>query len=276
MKKILMYMMLLIASTISAQTQYGTKKQLTIQGSKGKLAAVIQMPELKTGKKCPLVMLLHGFGGSKEGPMFDFIADSLAKYGIASIRFDFNGHGQSDGEFKDMTVPNEIADAQKVYEYVKTLPYVSKIGVLGHSQGGVVASMLAGNLGKKNIKAVVLMAPAAVLRDDAIRGNTMGKSYDPLNPPETVELFGRIKLGRQYIKTAFSLPIYETAVKYQGPALILHGTADRVVPYTYGERYHQIWKKSYIEIMQGCDHGFAPELRKATSCASTFLIKILK
>ena len=71
------------------------------------------------------------------------------------------------------------------------------------------------------------MAPAAVLRDDAIRGNTMGRQYDPLDPGEYVELFGGMKLGGKYIRTAFNLPIYETAAEYQGPALIIHGNADR-------------------------------------------------
>jgi pimeloyl-ACP methyl ester carboxylesterase len=91
-----------------------------------------------------------------------------------------------------------------------------KVALLGNSQGGVVASMVAGELGKKNISAVVLMAPAAVLRGDAIRGNTKGKTYDPLNPPEYVDLGNNLKLGRDYITTAFSLPIYETAAKYHG------------------------------------------------------------
>jgi hypothetical protein len=71
------------------------------------------------------------------------------------------------------------------------------------------------------------MAPAAVLRDDAIRGNTMGRQYDPFDPGEYVELFGGLKLGGKYIRTAFNLPIYKTAAEYQGPALIIHGNADR-------------------------------------------------
>ena len=120
------------------------------------------------------------------------------------------------------------------------------------------------------------MAPAAVLRDDAIRGSTMGATYDPLDPPEFVNLFGSLKLGRNYITTAFSLPIYETAKAYQGPALIVHGTADRVVPYTYGERYHDIWPKSEIVILDAFDHGFSQNIYRATDIVSKFLIKTLK
>ena len=208
--------------------------------------------------------------------MFDLIADSLCQHGIASIRFDFNGHGQSEGEFVDMTVPNEIEDAQKVFEYVRDLRYVDGVALVGHSQGGVVASMLAGQLSADDIAAVALMAPAAVLRDDAIRGNTMGATYNPLDAPEYVELYGGCKLGRNYITSAFRLPIYETAAKYTGPALIVHGTADRVVPYTYGIRYHQLWKDSEYVELDDHDHGFSQNVYRATRIVSDFLIKTLK
>ena len=251
-----------------------------IDGDHGRLKAFIQKPELKQGEKCPMVIFCHGFSGTKDGPLFELIADTLQAHGIASIRFDFNGHGESEGEFKDMTVPNEIQDAKKVVEYVRDLRYVSDLAIVGHSQGGVVASMTAGQLseelGAPAFKAVALMAPAAVLRDDAIRGSTMGKSYDPFDPGEYVELWGGLKLGGNYIRTAFTLPIYETAAKYQGPALIVHGTADRVVPYTYGERFHQIWPNSQLVIQDYFDHGFSQNIYSSTDIVAEYLIKHLK
>jgi len=256
-------------------TLKGSSERVRIDGAKGALAAIIQKPELAQGQRCPMVMLCHGFGGRKDGPMFELIADSLMAHGIASIRFDFNGHGESEGEFVDMTVPNEVEDAIKVYEYVRDLRYVDKVAIVGHSQGGVVASMVAGQLEAGSLEAVALMAPAAVLRDDAIRGSTMGANYDPLDPPEYVTLFGTMKLGRAYITSAFSLPIYETAAKYQGPAFIVHGTADRVVPYTYGERYHQIWPKSEYVVLDAYDHGFTQNIYRATTLVSDFLIRQL-
>lgn len=146
----------------------------------------------------------------------------------------------------------------------------------GHSQGGVVTAMTAGELGTAEVACIVLLAPAAVLRDDAIRGNTMGKVYDPLNPPEYVEMFGGLKLGREYIKTAFWLPIFETAEKYTGPACIIHGTGDRVVPFTYGERFHHQWPGSVYHRMDGHDHGFTQDLRKVTDLAVSFLVEHLK
>ena len=222
----------------------GKGETVFIDGDHGRLKALIQKPELQQGEKCPMVIFCHGFSGTKDGPMFELIADTLQAHGIASIRFDFNGHGESEGEFKDMTVPNEIVDARKVVEYVSDLRYVSSLAIVGHSQGGVVAAMTAGQLSEE-----------------------LG---------EYVELWGGLKLGGQYIRTAFSLPIYETAAKYQGPALIIHGNADRVVPYTYGERFHQIWPKSELVIQEYFDHGFSQNIYRTTDIVSEYLIKQLK
>ena len=261
---------ILMAAGAQAQTQ-----TVTIDGDHGKLHAVIHKPELKDGERCPMVLLCHGFMGNKEGALEKQIAALLQAQGIASIRFDFNGHGQSEGRFQDMTVPNEIADAKKVIEYVSNLPYVESVAITGHSQGGVVAAMTAGDLGAEKIKAVVLLAPAAVLRDDAIRGSTMGATYDPFNLGEYVELFRGMRLGAEYIRTAFSLPIYDTAAKYQGPALIIHGTGDRVVPYTYGERFHQIWDGSELVIIDKADHGFSQQIEQVAGKSAEFLSKVL-
>jgi alpha/beta superfamily hydrolase/peroxiredoxin len=266
--------------TSGAYSPAANGERVTIDGDHGKLQAIVQKPALQPGQQCPMVILCHGFSGRKEGALFELISDTLQAHGIASIRFDFNGHGESEGDFKDMTVPNEIEDAKKVVEYVRSLRYVSDVAIAGHSQGGVVAAMTAGQMSKESgtpaFKAVVLMAPAAVLRDDAIRGNTMGKMYDPQDPGDYVELYGGLKLGRNYIRTAFSLPIYETAAQYQGPALIIHGNADRVVPYTYGERFHRVWPQSEFVLQEYYDHGFSQNVYRTTDIVSQYLIRQLK
>lgn len=261
--------MLCVAAVASAKTE-----NVTIQGSKGKLAAYLTTPDgLADGEKCPVAILMHGFMGNKEGMLEKLTAEKLASLGVASIRFDFNGHGKSEGRFQDMTVPNEIEDAKCVYEYAASLPFAGVIALTGHSQGGVVAAMTAGDLGADKVKCVVLLAPAAVLRDDAIRGSTMGARYNPLDPPEAVTLFGDFKLGGEYIRTAFSLPIYETARKYTGPACVIHGTGDQVVPYTYGERFHEGWPGSELHILPAADHGFSKETQKVADMTVDFLMK---
>lgn len=259
-------------------TMKSISKTATLQGSKGKLAAIIQIPEEAEKQKVPVAVIMHGFGGNKDSKLLELIADTLGNRGIASIRFDFNGHGQSEGKFEDMTVPNEIEDAKCVYNYISTLPYAdtTRIAFVGHSQGGVVTAMTAGELGQSKVKAVALLAPAAVLRDDAIRGNTMGATYNPLDPPEKVAMPRGLNLGANYILTAFKLPIYETAAGYNGAAVIVHGTGDRIVPYTYGERFHNLWKGSEWHLLDYFDHGFSQNQYRVAEIVGEFLSDKLK
>lgn len=253
-------------------------EKIMVPGDHGLLAATIEKPVLKPGEKCPLVIICHGFGGNRKEGLIGDLGWQLAAKGIATMRFDFNGHGESDGEFKDMTVPNEIQDAKNIYQYVSNLPFVDtdRIAIVGHSQGGVVAAMTAGELGHNRLKAAVLLAPAAVLRDDCIRGNTFGTFYDPICPPaDGVTLSDGKVLGHDYIQTAFSLPIYETAERYHGKACIIHGTGDRVVPYTYGKRFYEIWPGSEYHELPGFDHGLGPNPQVAVDLAISFLADTL-
>ncbi len=251
--------------TASAQSH-----EILIDGDHGKLSAIMQTPD--TQKNYPLVIICHGFTGNKDSLLLTSLADELEAAGIASIRFDFNGHGKSEGNFQDMTVLNEIADAKKVYDYVSKIHAVKSISIAGHSQGGVVASMVAGELGAKKIKAVVLMAPAAVLRDDAIRGNLFGVHFDSSNPPEYVEIFDGHKVGRNYILTAQALPIYETAEKFTGATLVIHGTGDIIVPYTYGLSYKKIYQRGEIRLLTGVDHNFTGEESNVAKIAANFIL----
>jgi len=271
-RTILLLSCFLMAGYIAAKSE-----RITLQGDHGMLVADLQTPDVMP-KRCPIVIICHGFTGNRNEPLMRSIADGLEAQGIASIRFDFNAHGESEGAFERMTIPNEIEDARRVYEFIHADQRFGRIGIVGHSQGGVVTSMLAGQLGKKCIKAVALYAPAAVIRDDAIRGSVLmqpGDHGDPLDPPEIVEVWGH-RLGREYITTAFWLPIYETAAGYKGPACIVHGTADRVVPYTYGLRYHQLWRGSEWHQLDRFDHGFSQNLSYAANLSVTFFVKALK
>lgn len=270
--------LLIIACLFTASFCNARTERVIIQGDHGKLVADLQTPDVMP-KNCPLVMLCHGFTANRNVGLLCGIADELEKQGIASIRFDFNGHGESEGDFQQMTVPNEIEDAMHVYNWVKADGRFGKIGIAGHSQGGVVTSMLAGKLGKKAFRGgVVLLAPAGVIRDDAIRGTVAGQPVgkgDPLNPPEYVEVWGH-HLGREYITSAFWLPIYETAAGYKGRACIIHGTADRLVPYTYGLCFHQLWKKSEWHLLDRYDHDFGPHPEEAIKIAVSFFRKQLE
>ena len=228
-----------------------------IPGSQGKLAARISLPSMQPQEKCPIVIFSHGFGGDMTFHLFEPLIKNLNQIGIGVLRFDFNGCGKSEGKFEDMTVPNEIDDLINVIAYVRQLSVTKNISLLGHSQGGVVTSMASGRCGFPQIECEVLLSAAAVLRDDALRGMTHGGHFDPWHLyDESYPVSGSKNIGRAYIQSAMTLPIYETAAKYTGPALIINGMADIVVPYTYAERYHTVLINSSIQLIPGENHTY--------------------
>ena len=232
-------------------------EKISIQG-KGKLSAYLQKP--CTDYRGPIAVLMHGFMANKKLEPLKSIANELENRGIASLRFDFDGHGESEGRFRDMTVLTELEDARRVIDYVRRAGAYDSIALVGHSQGGVVAGMLAGELGDE-IKALVQLAPAAVLKDDALQGVLMGKHYDPSNPPETLTVFFH-RVGKGYFLAAQSLPIYEQSSLYKGPVLLIHGTKDKIVPHSYSERYDQVYSNSQLQLYEGENH-FLSKCRKA-------------
>jgi len=248
--------------TASLFAQEGREeKSFWLPGPHGKLSCAISLPEADA---YPMVILMHGLTGNKDETELINMAKAFQDAGMGTIRFDFMAHGESEGVFEEMTIPKEIEEAVAVYEYVRAIPEVTDIAVCGHSQGGVVAAMLAGQLGSEKIGAVLLYAPAAVIKYACVMGNNFGVQYDPHNPPEKVPTFRDKFLGKEYVLTGQALPVYETAALYDGPAAIFHGTADLTVPYIYGEVFHMIWKDSEFHLMDGDHHGFqlhAPECR---------------
>lgn len=251
--------------------------KFTIEGSKGLLSCIMTYPaNAAEGGKYPLAILMHGFMANKGLEPLKSISKKLAEEGIASIRFDFNGHGKSGGKFCEMTVLNEIEDAMKVYQYALSLPQVSAIGLLGHSQGGVVAGMIAGKLaGSGNEpRCIVQLAAAAVLRDDALKGVLMGKEYDPANPPEILKVFFH-KVGKEYFKVAQTLPIYETSSKYSGPVCLIHGTEDEIVPYSYSQKYDELYADSELHLLEGENHILSKCRKEVISLSAGFLKKHL-
>lgn len=233
------------------------QEQFIVFGSQGGISTKITLPEgFDTSKdKCPMAILMHGFMSNKKFYPVPMLAESLAKQGIASICFDFNAHGKSEGDFIDMTIANETGDAKAVFDYVNSLPYVTETVFVGHSQGGVIAGMLAGELEQdpKKPSCLVLLAPAAVLKDDAIAGQCMGKKYDAANPPEYVNVMFH-KLGRNFILAAQKLPVYEVSCKYTGKVCLIHGKKDKIVPYSYSEKYNELYQNSELHLLEDESH----------------------
>lgn len=223
------------------------------------------------GETYDMAILFHGFKADKNEPLIKEAANKLWEENVATVRFDFNGCGESDGEFKNMTVINEVADAKAILDYVRTDPHVRNIYLVGHSQGGVVASMLAG-LYPHIIKKIALLAPAATLKSDAQKGVLQGVQYDPENIPDSIRL-GKFTVGGLYLRTAQVVPIYEVSQKFNGPVCLVHGTSDTVVNPKASKKYHEIYQNSILHLIEGADHSFSGEY---TDPALKFVTDFLK
>lgn len=223
-----------------------------------------------------LVILMHGFTGDLGYHSTDLLAQlasRLNKQGLATFRFDFNGHGRSEGDFSQMTVLNEIADAQAALSYALKTWHPKKVALLGYSQGGVVASMLAG-YDADLIDRLVLMAPAATLKDDALAGKTRGLIYDPHHIPDQLPIWSGLDLGGFYLRTAQTLPIYEVAQQFTGPVCLIHGSGDVVVNKRASEQYRDVYANSELHLLPDADHGFSGNARPAAiKLATDFLTK---
>ena len=209
-------------------------------------------------EKCPIAVIFHGFMSSRDADMFCCIADELVKNGIAAVKFDFDGHGESDGDFSDMNVYSEILDAAKIIEYVRGLDFVTDIYIVGHSQGAVVGGMIAGYY-REAVKKLVMLAPAATLKDDAQNGTCFGVEYDIYNVPNKLRMTNvngdNFDVGGLYFRIARTLPIYETTSMFKGETLIVHGTADEAVGVIGSERYDECMPNARPELIEGATHG---------------------
>ena len=235
------------------------KETFHILGPMGNLSAELLFPKGFDQEKgrYDLVILMHGFLGSKKAAPIGFLARALVKQGYVVLRFDFDSYGKSEGSQVANTVPGMIEDAMAVWKYASALPYVHRMILLGHSQGGVVAGMLAGRLEKAGTPpaALIQLAPASVLKEYASQGRFLSVHCDPVNPPDSINVYG-FKMGRDYILTAQTLPIEEESAWYTGPVCLLHGTKDPIVPVSCSERYDQIYQNSEFHLIRGTGHLF--------------------
>lgn len=198
----------------------------TIDGSHGKLVGDVKRPAVQ-GRKVPVVIICHGLTGWRAENHNMAVGDSLLAHGYATVSFDFNGHGESEGKFSDMTIENELEDLHCIYDYVAGLPWVDKkrIAVAGHSQGGFVAGVFAGDMGRKKVKCAVLLAPAACIHVDAVNNIFFDApaSYEDL--ADSAFYWGRW-FGKDYFRAAREIKVFERTGAYDGPVLIVQGDAD--------------------------------------------------
>lgn len=227
-----------------------TEEVITFKNKGQKVVGTLVKP-VKDGPH-PVIVLFHGFTGSRdelpvkdtdEG-LFSRAARIFAERGFASLRIDFRGSGESEGEWVNTTFSGQISDAAKAVDYVAKLDDIDddRIGLFGYSQGGLVASSVAAH--DSRIKSVVLLAPVA--NPPATYATVLGQeTLDAALNSEGEPVTGTLPWGAETtLNPAFFKELYEIdpiaeITNYGGPLMVIVGTEDTIVAPQpqYGQLY---------------------------------------
>jgi uncharacterized protein len=226
-----------LASAALAEMQ---EEKITFQVEGQTVVGTLALPE---GGPAPVVLLFHGFTGNrdelpvaktKEG-VFQRTARLLAEKGYASLRIDFRGSGESqDIAFADTTFEKQIADGIAAIAFVEGDKRVDgqKLGIIGWSQGGLVASAVAGRTNKPDAVALwaAVATPAdtfkALLGADTIRaGGATGDTPLNIKLPWGAE----IALKQGFFDGINAINPGQEIATYKGPLFVAQGTEDTTV-----------------------------------------------
>lgn len=154
---------------IAARPATYTSTEVAFGNAGVKLAGTFTIPQGQG--PFPAVVLVHGSGSiDRDGSVFGHkpllvLADHLSRQGIAVLRYDKRGVGKSSGKLKEATTRDLAADAEAALRFLRSRAEVDgqRIGVVGHSEGGLVAPLLASR--DPGIAFVVMLAGPGVRGD---------------------------------------------------------------------------------------------------------------
>ncbi|AZP17807.1 alpha/beta fold hydrolase [Streptomyces aquilus] len=211
------------------------------------------------------VVLVHGGGVTREeGGFFTRLAGGLADAGIASLRFDLRGHGESEGRQEELTLSTILNDIRVMLAHVHKATQAEQITLLGASFGGGICAYYAAKQ-PSEVTRLVLFNPQLDYKrrtidsrpywtDDAISDD----AAQELNERGALQFTPTLRHGRPILNEVFWLNPYEALGEVQAPTLIVHGTADTLVPYE-SSRVAVEHFTAPVELVpvEGSQHGFA-------------------
>ena len=219
-------------------------------------------------ERFPLVVIAHGFGGSRnETGVFVTVAKELAIRGVASIRMDFPGSGDSTESFANNNLTNMLDDIEASRDYAIAQPQVdsNRVGLFGWSMGGRLVILAAAQ--DDSYKVIATWAPAATNGNHSIVKSFGGReAYDDFKaravrdgPVPFTTFWGlELELGLKFFSDMEESAALDAAREFAGPLLVLYGDRDDVVLPEVSEALIEGAVNSpevVRHVVKGADHG---------------------
>lgn len=210
------------------------------------LRGYMELPEGATR----IVTMFHGFTGNKteHNGHFRNMARLLAKQGVASIRLDYHGNGESDGEFWDFEFTGALDDAKRIIEYAHNVEGIKEVYVMGYSFGGAVSGMIAND---ENCDGLVLISAAANMPqlarlrwDNALKLDN-GNCY-----------FSGFEMSEKFVTSIENKNMFANTSKLTKDVLVIQAKDDKSVPYINGVKYAVRYKNARLHIVKDSGHGY--------------------
>ena len=237
------------------------EKTLTIPSDSGAiLAATLYEPNTYADTKT-VVIMCHGFTTNQNNFTGQTLTPKLDDLGIASLRFDFFGHGKSTGEFPEITITKGKQDILACVNHARSALGFKTVGLFGSSYGGATSIMAASEI-EPPLDALVLKAPVTNyrLRDDEYYSEQEikqweEKGYMMVDHSER----GEEKLNFVFYEDEENNKGWEAAKKITTPTLIIHGDADKPVPIKDTRHAVTLFPNADLVELEGVDHWFKEE-----------------
>jgi dipeptidyl aminopeptidase/acylaminoacyl peptidase len=209
-------------------------EEVSFRSEGQRISGILHLPEREHP---PCLIASHGLQSSKNSEKYIALGEKLAGEGMAMLRFDFRGVGESEGRMEDDTVSRRIVDLGSAIGFVRSHPGVgNRIGLVGSSLGGYV-TLIRGSMEKK-ISAIAIWATPFHLDD---LGSKKGSEEHPLP-------------GEAFFKDLPKHRLLPLLPKVSD-CLLIHGEKDEVVPVDQAwEIFHSLGAPKEIHVIEGADH----------------------
>lgn len=208
------------------------------------------------------VILTHGITVEKnEGNFYKRLARKLASANLMSLRFDFRGHGDSNGKSYEMTIKGEVRDLTSAVNFLLKKTGDKHAAIIGTSFGGGIAVLYTAKHPKR-VSILTLLCPVIDYKRTFLQPETeWAKEWFSREAFAKAKKTGRLnldgfKLGHKLLAEFSRLNPGQTLLKLRVPTLIVHGTDDSYVPFEPSKKYGLQYRYGKFVPIKGADHGF--------------------